>query len=412
MGTGRVSGIETHSASIGITRYFIDTGQLEWDARAADIFDAIRDPRPAIEIWQERVHPDDAHLLVKLYGDASADIGAECIYRVVLSDGTVRHILTRSVAIETAVNGDPTVLTGVVSLVRPHTGTSDHLGAALDSVSLGFAILDREMIIRYVNKQTELHLGVGRDQLIGQHLHDALPITRGSYIDGLHSDSLRTRGEVSIEAPAIFLPGKIVEVTANYVGDIVAVSFRDVTDRVQTSSRLLGAYRELLAKSRLDDLTGVLNRSALIERIERISAETSTPAAVLYIDIDNFKQINDTYGHLAGDHVLRITAARLADLCGSYAVLGRIGGDEFVIALFDDEPLATTNEPEQLRRRLRRATRAPIRLEDSFLSIELSVGIARNTGESTLEDMLVRADIALYEDKTDSSRRPPRPADD
>jgi diguanylate cyclase (GGDEF)-like protein len=404
LGPDHVSGIETPNASIGITRYFIDTGRLEWDARAADIFEAGLDPRPAIEIWHERVHPDDAHLLVQLYEDASADVGAECIYRVVLSDGTVRHILTRSVAVETAPDGHPTVLTGVVSQVRPLIDTSERLGTVLDSVSLGFAILDRDMIIRYVNTQTERHLGIARDQLIGRHLHDALPDTQGSYFDNLHRDALLTCGEVSIEAPALFRPDTIMEVTANYVEDVVAVSFRNVTDAVHRATRLLDAYRELLAKSRLDDLTGVLNRSALFERIERVSAEISLPTAILFIDVDNFKTINDTHGHLVGDHVLRITAARLADLCNSNTVLGRIGGDEFVIAMFDDDEPLTTNEPEQLRRRLRRAARAPIDLNDSTLSIELSVGIAHNTGESTLEDMLTRADLALYEHKTNISR--------
>ena len=142
----RVSDIDTHTASIGITRFRIADGLLEWDARAGDIFAAGADPRPPIDIWRDRVHPDDAQLLVDLYGDASKNIGAECIYRIVLPDGSIGHVLTRSVSIEYTPDGTPEVLTGVVSRVHPHEFTHQ-LSAALDSVSLGFAIFDTDLII-------------------------------------------------------------------------------------------------------------------------------------------------------------------------------------------------------------------------------------------------------------------------
>ena len=394
----RVSDIDAHTASIGITRFRIADGLLEWDARATDIFAAGADPRPPIDIWRDRVHPDDAQLLVDLYGDASETIGAECIYRIVLPDGSIGHVLTRSVSIEYTPDGTPEVLTGVVSRVHPHEPTHQ-LSAALDSVSLGFAIFDTDLIIRYVNAQTEHHLGAHRSELLGRHLHEALPTTKGSYFDDLHRDAVRTRGEIRIEVPSLFIPGTIMEVTANYVDGVVAVSFRDITAVTVTMDHLLGAYRELLSASRLDDLTGVLNRAALFERIDRISTEIGAPAAVLFIDVDDFKTINDTHGHLIGDQVLRITAARLSEQCGTDIVLGRIGGDEFVAALFPDTELGSHVDPADIADCLRIAARAPIQLMKCTINIELSIGIARNTGLSTLEDLLTRADIALYEAK-------------
>ncbi|WP_037157901.1 GGDEF domain-containing protein [Rhodococcoides fascians] len=394
----RVSDIDAHTASIGITRFRIADGLLEWDARATDIFAAGADPRPPIDIWRDRVHPDDAQLLVDLYGDASENIGAECIYRIVLPDGSIGHVLTRSVSIEYTPDGTPEVLTGVVSRVHPHESTHQ-LSAALDSVSLGFAIFDTDLIIRYVNAQTEHHLGAHRSELLGRHLHEALPTTKGSYFDDLHRDAVRTRGEIRIEVPSLFIPGTIMEVTANYVDGVVAVSFRDITAVTVTMDHLLGAYRELLSASRLDDLTGVLNRAALFERIDRISTEIGAPAAVLFIDVDDFKTINDTHGHLIGDQVLRITAARLSEQCGTDIVLGRIGGDEFVAALFSDTELGSHVDPADIADCLRIAARAPIQLMKCTINIELSIGIARNTGLSTLEDLLTRADIALYEAK-------------
>ncbi|OZC83997.1 sensor domain-containing diguanylate cyclase [Rhodococcus sp. 06-412-2C] len=400
-----VSDMAPHAASIGITRFHIGTSYLEWDTRAAAIFDVGHDDRPALDIWRSRVHPDDTSVLRTLYGDARASIGAECIYRIIDRGSNIRHILTRSVSIEHDPDGSPSVLTGVVSLVEPPQGLHVDLmpdvrwSRILDGVSLGFAIVDQAMVLRYINNQTERHLGVGRAEIVGRHIHEALPETEGSYFDGLHRDAIATRGEVSRVVQALFLPGRTLEVTANYVDGVVAISFRDVTDFAATTSSLLEAYRELLVKSRVDDLTGVLNRAALLERIERMTAETAAPAAVLFIDLDDFKAINDTYGHLAGDRVLRITAARLVSTCDSGTVFGRIGGDEFVAALFDDTLLGPTRSAADIEREMIIATSPPIDIGDAHVSVSISIGVAHNTGANTLEEMLTQADIALYKAK-------------
>ncbi|MCZ4517810.1 diguanylate cyclase [Rhodococcus ruber] len=407
-----VSDTAFHAASVGITRFHIGTSYLEWDTRAAAIFDAGHDDRPAIDIWRSRVHPHDTSVLRTLYGDARTSIGAECIYRIIDRDNNIRHVLTRSVAIEHDPDGRPSVLTGVVSLVEPPPEPQVHLmpavrwGRILDGVSLGFAIVDKAMVLQYINTQTERHLGVSREEVVGRHMHEALPETAGSYFDDLHRDAIATRGEVTRVVQALFLPGRTLEVTANYVESVVAISFRDVTDFAATTSSLLEAYRELLIKSRVDDLTGVLNRAALLERIERMTAETAAPAAVLFIDLDDFKGINDTYGHLAGDRVLRITAARLVAICDSGTVFGRIGGDEFVAALFDDTLLGPTRSAADIEREMIIAASPPIDIVDAHVSVSISIGIAHNTGASTLEEMLTQADRALYRAKqTGSSDR-------
>lgn len=398
----RVSGIEPHTNSIGITRFHIQSSYLEWDPRAAAIFAADNDDRPAIEIWHSRVHPDDTDLLRDLYSDACASIGAECVYRIVIPRRGIRHVMTRSVAIERDPDGTPTVLTGVVSLIEPRQGpvSGERLTSILDHVSLGFAILDEAMVVHYINTQSEQHLGIARADIVGRHLHEVLPQMKGTYFDDLHADAIATRTEVKVEVEAVFLPGRTMEVTANYVDGVVAVSFRDVTDAAVTTTRLLEAYRELLVRSRLDDLTGVLNRAALFERIERISAEAAAPAALLFIDLDDFKAINDTYGHLIGDQVLRTIAHRLSSTCDSNNVLGRIGGDEFVAALFGDTLSSGARSPERVAADMHAAVAMPIRVMDADLTVSISIGIARSHYSDTLEDLLTRADVALYEAKT------------
>ncbi|WP_188547166.1 GGDEF domain-containing protein [Rhodococcoides trifolii] len=396
-----VSSICPHTASIGITRFHIKTSYLEWDIRAASIFAAAGDDRPALDIWRSRVHPDDTHLLSDLYSDARASIGAECIYRIQLPDNTIRFVLTRSVAVEQSRDGTPEILTGVVSLLpaQNRAVTGDRLTAILDNVSLGFAIVDIDMTVLFVNAQTERHLGMARSDLVGRNLHEALPVFKGSYFDDLHRTAVATRSEVTVEVQALVIPGRTIEVTANYVDGVVAISFRDVSETRIASSRLLAAYRDLLDKSRLDDLTGVLNRSALFERIDRTTSATSPLSALLFIDLDDFKAINDTYGHPIGDHVLRTTAERLASACGPNVVLGRIGGDEFVAAVF-----GSTHSPTTIAEAMRSAVARPLKITDVDISVTISIGIATGTPSSTLEDLLTRADIALYEAKSGDCR--------
>jgi diguanylate cyclase (GGDEF)-like protein/PAS domain S-box-containing protein len=372
---------------------------LEWDARAAAIF-AATDGRTALDVWRERVHPEDHALVARLFDDARSAIGAECVYRIVLPDGEVRQVLTRGVAIELGPDGEPEVLTGVVLETETSLGPETLLADALESISLGFMILDEDMTVRYVNAQSERHLGVSREHLLGRHLHVALPATKGSYFDALHRDVVRRRGEATRRATSLYLPGKTIEVTASYVDGAVVVNFKDVTETVRTTGNLLAAYEEILVRSRLDHLTGVLNRAALFERVSRISDELGTRTTVLFIDVDNFKSINDGYGHVVGDLVLRTTAARLAEQCDADAVFGRIGGDEFVAAIFDDGSSESSAIADRLADRMRTATGNPIQVADYSVSLSVSIGIAHSLESDTLADLLTRADLALYRSKS------------
>ncbi|SNS76063.1 GGDEF domain-containing protein [Rhodococcoides kyotonense] len=408
--TPGVSEIERGGATIGITRFHIGTQTLVWDARAAELFDDTGD-RPALEIWQQRVHPDD-HVIVKtLYEDALSSIGAECVYRIRQTNGDIRYILTRSVAIEAGPDGTPDVLTGVVLELDPELGHEALLTHVLDNVTLGFVILDHDMTVQYVNAQSERHLNIRRHQVLGHHIHDVLPALKGTYLDFMHREVLHTRGEITIRTESVYLPGTTMEATANYVDGVVAISYRDVTEETRAHARTVEAYRELLVRSRLDDLTGVLNRAALLERIARISSELAAPDAVLFIDVDDFKTINDTYGHITGDLVLRTTAQRLAAECDSSMVIGRIGGDEFVVALFRRSELGHAAPPTEVAARMHRSLQSPVFTSAAEITVSVSIGIARNHSDSAIEELLSRADAALYAAKKGMTKSWWNPAD-
>jgi diguanylate cyclase (GGDEF)-like protein len=175
-------------------------------------------------------------------------------------------------------------------------------------------------------------------------------------------------------------------------------------------------FPELLNLAQTDALSGVMNRRAFLEavayRLEQV-AGTAQPAVVALIDVDHFKQVNDTFGHAAGDEVIRAIAAVLEHGVRRSDLVGRLGGDEFALWLEVSAPQA-----RQLLERLRsRVAGQPIVLADGQrLPITLSIGMATSGGRfgNRLQELLAAADASLYVAKdqgrnrvVDLERQPP-----
>ena len=160
------------------------------------------------------------------------------------------------------------------------------------------------------------------------------------------------------------------------------------------------AARALLVTARIDALTGVLNRNSLDTDLAAVvaqSARTRSPLAVLFLDIDHFKRINDHLGHAAGDECLRAVARLLRANVRSGDLLGRYGGEEFVVV----SPGATLAVAQQLGERIRAAVQMlEIEWEGHTIPVTISVGIAmRRRDEREVGHLLERADQALYDAK-------------
>jgi diguanylate cyclase (GGDEF)-like protein len=154
---------------------------------------------------------------------------------------------------------------------------------------------------------------------------------------------------------------------------------------------------EKLAAS--DPLTGALSRRAilpLIERSLRRSIRTGVPTSVAMIDLDWFKSINDRFGHLAGDQVLRRVVERIRDCSRETDVIGRYGGEEFILLLPGADPHAGARLVERVRGAISTAEWSDIGPD---LEVSVSCGIASIRPTDTLDDLLARADQALYEAK-------------
>ena len=178
-------------------------------------------------------------------------------------------------------------------------------------------------------------------------------------------------------------------------------------ERMKTEEELAHREEELAFMATHDSLTGLPNRTLIQDRVEQMlarAARKQTQVAVLFIDIDNFKTVNDTLGHSAGDELLRGVAARLDGVLRGTDALGRLAGDEFIVIC---EELSLEAGPELIAERLLEALRPPFDLgasESSRVSVSASIGIALG-GHATADELLREADIAMYRAKWEGKSR-------
>jgi diguanylate cyclase (GGDEF)-like protein len=170
---------------------------------------------------------------------------------------------------------------------------------------------------------------------------------------------------------------------------------------------LVQAREAMRFKASHDTLTGVWNRGVILETLEREiwrSRREGSSLGVLIVDLDHFKAVNDTYGHLVGDTVLREVTRRMQTNIRSYDAVGRYGGEEFLILLPNCSASATWNKAELLRAAL---TREPIETQSGALKITMSIGgvATEDWPAKSANQILQMADLALYRAKEEGRNR-------
>ena len=172
--------------------------------------------------------------------------------------------------------------------------------------------------------------------------------------------------------------------------------------RKRFQERLRSTYEISLSLALTDSLTGLYNRRYLEVHLEKLiqnNAQSHKAMAVIMMDIDHFKNVNDTYGHNVGDEVLKVFAERLTQNLRSFDLVARLGGEEFVAILPDVSPARAYMVAERLRRSIGEKP-VPCSVEGGFLSLTTSVGGAIiNNGGHSIPAVLERADKCLYEAK-------------
>lgn len=276
------------------------------------------------------------------------------------------------------------------------------LRTLLESMSEGLVKTNNQEEIEFVNDRICEMTGFTREELIGKVAYDILLDEETSKlvkkINKQRQEGTSSQYEINIKTKSGEKLWVIVggAPTINVEGKITGTMgiFTDITERKRAEDQLLyDAFH--------DSLTGLANRTLFMDHlqmtIERGRREVGDLFAVLFLDFDRFKIVNDSLGHSKGDILLKLIAERLGTFTRSGDLVARLGGDEFTI-LF-----TALDEPEnalQIAERILEEFQTPFDLETNEVFISASIGIALSTaGYNYAEDMLRDADIAMYRAK-------------
>jgi diguanylate cyclase (GGDEF)-like protein/PAS domain S-box-containing protein len=283
--------------------------------------------------------------------------------------------------------------------------TKRFLDSIIDNIPLAVVVKDaKTRKFMLVNRAFEKMLDLSRDALLGQTVFDIYQNGAAEFVDNGDSETLRgddgaNYSEYEVESPT---QGNRVHATKRIVirdnqGDakyLIAV-IEDITDQKTTEQRIAFMAHH-------DALTGLANRAALAEKIEDAAARQRRRGesfGVLLLDLDRFKQVNDTLGHPAGDALLREVARRLKSFLRETDVLARLGGDEF--AIIQSSEANQRDAASALAERIIEMFGKPFDIEGSAISVSTSIGIALAPEHAAGSDNLLKmSDLALYRAKS------------
>jgi diguanylate cyclase (GGDEF)-like protein/PAS domain S-box-containing protein len=282
------------------------------------------------------------------------------------------------------------------------------LASVAETVPVGLLQIDRDRRIVYTNDRLHEILGVARADTFAEQLatvtEDDLPALELAVQRALE------QGQPGDVEAALRLPAggdrrfctislRALDQENGSVGGLIAC-VADVTD----SARMRA---ELERRATYDELTGCYSRAAIMRALDAhvASGQRRAERAVLFVDLDGFKEVNDQLGHAAGDQVLHAVAQRLQDVVRDEDRVGRIGGDEFLLLCPD---LGGPEQAMNLAERVSAALRGEVTLTSGrVVAYQASVGVAWSDGAGTPPDTLVaRADRAMYESKRERAGRP------
>ncbi len=294
--------------------------------------------------------------------------------------------------------------------------SEDYFRALIQSASDVILIVSDDETIRYASPSAVPVFGAG--ELVGTGLGEVIAASDHEQLHRLLADVRAGRGPrdgvdlTAVRADQVPLQ---VECTCRdlrgdpAVGGLV-VTIRDVTERRRLQN-------DLVHQAFHDGLTGLANRARFQSRLEQaalLAARTQTQVGVLFIDLDDFKEVNDTLGHGVGDRLLISVGERISAAVGPLNTVARTGGDEFAVLV---EQVLAPDEAEQIAHRIVAALNDPFEVSDSAGGYHLvrgagSVGVAISGDADGIGELLQRADVAMYAAKVDGKNTWQRYRDD
>lgn len=354
----------------------------------------------------ERVHPDHAPLAPIPWGQLppptdppSAPV--ECCW--IRADGASVWVTVDWVPVP-GLDGQPLYLFCQVQDVSARRRAQDDLRASeeryrllSDNATDLIAVYGADTVLRYASPSIRTILGYEPEELIGRRLSDiwhAAEVERvalGHHRPEVDSFNVRVQRKDGSWVWLEVCRRLIVDAAGGNLIEIHTAS-RDITERKVLEARLT----ELAMH---DGLTGLANRALLMDRLDHALArreESGGQVAVLFVDLDRFKVVNDTLGHAAGDAVLKTTADRLQATVRPMDTAARLGGDEFVVVC---EGLSGEEEAISVAERIEASVAEPHHVAERSIVVTASVGIVLAPPGADGERLVHRADSAMYDAK-------------
>jgi diguanylate cyclase (GGDEF)-like protein/PAS domain S-box-containing protein len=270
------------------------------------------------------------------------------------------------------------------------------LGAITEAMPATVVIVDSTGRYRFINSAFERYVGRSADEILGRTAIEVLGAEevarrRPYMMKAMAGEPVAFTLDYPSEEGTTYLALNCIPLKLDGVLDGFVGISQDITVQRREQARLADLAER-------DPLTGLLNRAGLDARVQRKRwNDEAQDLALLYIDLDHFKPVNDQMGHLAGDLLLQMFAQRLGEAVRSSDVVVRLGGDEFVILLSGIRDIATA---EVVANKVLAAANRPFDIAGQHVCVSASIGVARMAPHDTqLQDLLSRADGMLYQAK-------------
>lgn len=293
-----------------------------------------------------------------------------------------------------------------------------YLEHIMESMGDGMVVIDRGHTVIQANSAAAASLGVEKEEMTGRKCYEVIHregapcrdshvicpmpavFERGETVKVLHTHSDVAKNERHMEITASPLKDRSGETFA------MVETYRDIMEKkvddalVNLVQKLNEAQTHLKHMADTDELTGLKNRRSIMERLEeefQRAKRSHRPLSLIMLDIDHFKRINDAHGHLFGDFVLKMIALRIKDSLRKHDILGRVGGEEFLIVAPDSGAEESVHVAERVRRSI---SAKPIGDKTAEVGATLSAGVTVMTAQDESADAVFsRADTALYKAK-------------
>ncbi|MGB1297337.1 MAG: sensor domain-containing protein [Psychrobium sp.] len=351
--------------------------------------------------WVESVHPDDLPRVMQAVEDHFAGKTAvfEEEYRVVDKRGGATWIVDRGIAKRNA-QGEVIRMAGSeydITEQRAHREELKLAASVFENITEAAVILDASGFIINVNEAFNQLFCSQHTELDSMHFSEIFSISQRQIIrDLLATHPVKWSGETQIHT--LHHDSIACKLTVNHVksGDEIThfvCLLADISETKKTQSLLYDlAYK--------DALTGLPNRLALNSYLMsqiRQYRETSKQLALLFIDLDNFKFVNDSLGHKAGDDIVKKAARIISDVMGEDCFIARLGGDEFIVVLPFHQAL---NTAQQAAEKLVSNLKHRVDIQDKKVMVSASIGISIYPNDGVDSDTLIQhADAAMYQAK-------------